>query len=92
MKTKGFKPKFIGHQNVVSFTCSDTSLVAIVSLLQKLEGLAFKSEDVVFEWKGEGFDGGYNLTNISVNGMTLDQWEKEQDRWSDIRKDAYGKK
>ena len=36
------------------------------------------------DWDGDGRD---RLENISVNGMTLDNWEKEWKRLNDIRKD-----
>lgn len=41
------------------------------------------SRKVTIDWDGDGRD---RLENISVNGMTLDDWEKEWNRLEGIRK------
>lgn len=81
-----FKTPKIDTQNVISFTCSDDSIEPLLELFGKLRSLGQmgSSREVSIDWDGDGRD---RLENISVNGMTLDNWEKEWKRLEDIRKD-----
>lgn len=81
-----FKTPKIDTQNVISFTCSDDSIEPLLELFGKLRSLGQmgSSREVSIVWDGDGRD---RLENISVNGMTLDNWEKEWKRLEDIRKD-----
>ena len=85
MENKFRTPK-IDAQNVISFTCSDDSIEPLLELFRKLRSLGQMggSREVTIDWDGDGRD---RLENISVNGMTLNDWEKEWKRLSDIRKD-----
>jgi hypothetical protein len=85
MENKFRTPK-IDTQNVISFTCSDDSIEPLLKLLGKLRNLGQmgSSGEVTIDWDGDGRD---RLENISVNGMTLDNWEKEWKRLEGIRKD-----
>lgn len=80
-----FKTPKIDTQNVISFTCSDDSIEPLLELFEKLRSLGQmgSSRDVSIDWDGDGRD---RLENISINGMTLDNWEKEWKRLEDIRK------
>lgn len=64
----------IDSQNVISFTCPDDSLEPLLELLRKLRSLGRvgSSREVTIDWDGDGRD---RLEDISVNGMTLDDWE-----------------
>lgn len=81
MKNK-FKTPHIAYQNVISFTCSDDSIKPLLELFGKLRGLGQMgcSRDVTINWDGDGRD---RLENISVNGMTLTDWENEWNRLND---------
>ena len=83
MENKFRTPK-IDTQNVISFTCSDDSIKPLLELFGKLRSLGQmgSSSEVTIDWDGDGRD---RLENISVNGMTLDNWEKEWKRLEDIR-------
>lgn len=80
-----FRTPRIDTQNVISFTCSDDSLEPLLELFRKLRSLGQMgcSREVTIDWDGDGRD---RLENISVNGMTLDDWEKEWNRLEGIRK------
>jgi hypothetical protein len=81
-----FRTPKIDTQNVISFTCSDDSIEPLLELFEKLRSLGQmgSSMEVTIDWDGDGRD---RLENISVNGMTLDNWQKEWKRLEDIRKD-----
>jgi hypothetical protein len=81
-----FKTPKIDTQNVVSFTCSNDSIESLLELFGKLRSLGQmgSSREVTIDWDGDGRD---RLENISVNGMTLSEWETEWKRLSDIRND-----
>ncbi len=81
-----FRTPRIDTQNVISFTCPDDSLEPLLELFRKLRSLGQvgSSRKVIIDWDGDGRD---RLENISVNGMTLDNWEKEWKRLECIRKD-----
>jgi len=85
MENKFRTPK-IDSQNVISFTCPDGSIESLLDLFGKLRSLGQmgSSRKVVIDWDGDGRD---RLENISVNGMTLDNWSKEWKRLENIRKD-----
>ena len=85
MENKYRTPK-IDTQNVISFTCSDGSIEPLLELFGKLRSLGQmgSSREVTIDWDGDGSD---RLENISVNGMTLTDWEKEWGRLNDIRND-----
>jgi hypothetical protein len=78
-----FKTPKISVQNVVSFTCSDGAIETLLKLFNNLKSLGEMgcSRDVTINWDGDGRD---RLDNISVNGMTLLEWEKEWKRLNDI--------
>jgi len=78
MKNK-FKTPHISYQNVISFTCSDDSIEPLLELFQKLQSLGQmgSSREVTIDWDG---DGRHRLENISINGLTLDAWDKERKR------------
>jgi hypothetical protein len=80
-----FKTPKIDTQNVISFTCSDDSIEPLLELFGKLRNLGQmgSSRMVSIDWDGDGRD---RLENISVNGMTLDNWQKEWERLESIRK------
>lgn len=84
MKNKFRTPK-IDTQNVISFTCSDTSVELLLELFGKLRSLGQMgcSRQVTIDWDGDGSD---RLENISVNGMTLGNWEKEWERLNDLER------
>ena len=79
MKTNNYKTPHIAYQNVISFTCSDGSINSLIEFLNKLRSLGQmgSSRDVTIDWDGDGRD---RVENISVNGMSLDAWDKEQKR------------
>jgi hypothetical protein len=80
---KKFKTQNIGFQNVISFTCSDSSLEPLLELLSKLKSLGQMggSREVEIDWDG---DGSHRLDNISVNGITLHDWNCEWNRLNNI--------
>ena len=80
-----FRTPRIDAQNVISFTCPDDSLEPLLEFFRKLRSLGQvgSSREVTIDWDGDGRD---RLENISVNGMTLDDWEKEWNRLEGIRK------
>lgn len=85
MKNK-FKTPKMDSENVVSFTCSDQALEPILELLDKLFSLGQmgSSREVTIDWDG---DGKHQVNNISVNGMNLDNWEKEWERLKSLKND-----
>jgi hypothetical protein len=78
-----FKTPNIGFQNVISFTCSDDAVTTLVDLFLKLNSLgdAGCSRIVTIDWDGDGRD---KLENISINGVSLCDWDKEFDRLNSI--------
>jgi hypothetical protein len=74
-----FKTPNIAFQNVISFTCSDDAVKPLLELFSKLRSLGQMgcSRELTIDWDGDGRD---RLENISVNGMTLDVWEREFER------------
>lgn len=70
MKQKFKSPK-TSLQNVISFTCSDDAVKPLLELFLKLEilGRMGYSRELTIDW-----DGRDRLDNISVNGLTLDEW------------------
>ena len=81
-----FRTPKIDAQNVISFTCSDGSVEPLLELFGKLKSLGNLgcSLQVTIDWDG---DGNNRLENISVNGLTLDNWEKEWERLNEVEKD-----
>lgn len=76
---KKFKTPNIAFQNVISFTCSDDAVKPLLELFSELRSLGQMggSRKLTIDWDGDGKD---KLENISVNGMTLDAWEREFER------------
>jgi hypothetical protein len=85
-----FKTPNIAFQNVISFTCSDEAVNPLLELFSKLRSLGQMgcSREVTIDWDGDGSD---RLENISVNGMTLDAWQKEFERLNQIKDEFEGK-
>jgi len=79
-----FKTPKIGFQNVISFTCSDSAISPLLDLFNKLSclGEIGSSKELVISWDGDGSD---RLENITVNGVTLSNWEQEQNRLKILR-------
>lgn len=82
MKNK-FRTPLIDTQNVISFTCSDDSVEPLLELFGKLRSLGQTgcSLQATIDWDGDGND---RLENITVNGLTLDNWKKEWERLNDL--------
>lgn len=83
MKENKFRTPKIDSQNVISFTCSDDSIKPLLNLLNKLKSLGEMgcSRIIKIDWDGDGRD---SVNNISVNGMTLKDWDIEWKRLNDI--------
>lgn len=94
MENKYKTPK-IDTQNVVSFTCSDNALESVIELLENMRALGSMgcSRNIVVEWGGKhntdiffDGDGSAKLNNITINGLSQDEWRKEWDRLEEVRK------
>ena len=83
MKTNKFRTPKIDSQNVITFTCSDDSIKNLLNLLKELKSLGEMgcSRSIKIDWDGDGRD---RVNHISINGMTLSEWENEWKRLSDI--------
>lgn len=76
-------------ENVISFTCSDGAITPVLEILEQLQclGSIGSSRDVIINWGGvndvhinfDG-DGNHKVNNISVNGLTLKEWDIEHIR------------
>ena len=90
---KYFRTPKLDSENVVSFTCSNSALPSVLKILEELEVLSSigSSRDIIVDWgkdkehiiffDGDGKD---RVNNVSVNGLTLDEWEKEWTRLEEI--------
>ena len=83
MKENKFRTPKIDAQNVISFTCSDDSIKPLLNLLNELKSLGEMgcSRTIKIDWDGDGRD---IVNNISVNGMTLKEWDVEWKRLNNI--------
>jgi hypothetical protein len=83
MEKNKFKTPKIDSQNVISFTCSDGSINSLLNLLKELKSLGEMgcSRTIKIDWDGDGRD---RVNHISINGMTLSEWELEWKRLGDI--------
>ena len=93
MENKYKTPK-MDCENVISFTCSDSAIEPVLELLGQLRilGSIGSSRDVIVNWErgkekviffdGDGRD---RVNNVSVNGLTLKEWENEWERLNEIR-------
>lgn len=83
MKINKFRTPKIDSQNVITFTCSDKSIISLLNLLNELKSLGEMgcSRTVKIDWDGDGSD---RVNNISINGMTLSEWNIEWKRLSEI--------
>ena len=83
MKNNKFRTPKIDSQNVISFTCSDDSIKPLLNLLNELKSLGEIgcSRTIKIDWDGDGRD---RVNNISINGMTLKDWDNEWKRLNDI--------
>lgn len=79
-----YKTPKMDCENVISFTCSDDSVEKLIKYLSKLYSLGEMgcTRETSLEWDGDGRD---KLNNISINGMNLDEWDKEFKRLENIR-------
>jgi hypothetical protein len=84
MKNNKFRTPKIDSQNVISFTCSDDSIKPLLNLLNELKSLGEMgcSRTIKIDWDGDGRD---RVNNISINGMTLKDWDIEWKRLNDIK-------
>ena len=94
MEKNKYKTPKIDCENVISLTCSDNAIFPILQLLQEMKSMGEMgcTREIVVNWgRGEDVvvlfdgDGNHQLNNISVNGLTLKEWEKEWKRLADIR-------
>ena len=85
MKKNKFRTPKIDSQNVISFTCSDDSIKPLLNLLKELKSLGEMgcSRTIKIDWDGDGRD---RVNHISINGMTLSEWDNEWKRLNDIAK------
>ncbi len=76
---KKFRTPKISYEHVVSFTCSDTLVNRIVSMLERFHdlGQAGCTIEITFYFDGDGTD---KIDNICVNGVSLREWELEKVR------------
>lgn len=83
MKENKFRTPKIDVQNVISFTCSDDSIKPLIKLLNELKSLGEMgcSRTIKIDWDGDGRN---RVNNISINGMTLKDWDIEWDRLRNI--------
>ncbi len=83
MKDNKFRTPKIDSQNVITFTCSDDSIDTLLNLLKDLKSLGEMgcSRTIEVDFDGDGKD---RVSNISINGMTLPEWESEWKRLSKI--------
>lgn len=83
MKMNKFRTPKIDSQNVISFTCSDDSIKPLLNLLKELKSLGEMgcSRTIKIDWDGDGRD---RVNHISINGMTLLEWDNEWKRLNDI--------
>lgn len=83
MKTNKFRTPKIDSQNVITFTCSDDSIKPLLNLLKELKSLGEMgcSRTIKIDWDGDGRD---RVNHISINGMTLSEWDNEWKRLNDI--------
>lgn len=83
--TNKYRTPMTRAANVITFTCSDSSIEPLVELLERLKylGNIGCTRTIPIDWDG---DGNNRLANISVNGMTLDEWEIEWKRLNKLRK------
>lgn len=79
-----YKTPKISCQNVISFTCSNGAIEPLLDFFLKLKSLGDmgSTRDVVIDWDG---DGNHRLDNITINGLTLSNWNKEWDRLKKIK-------
>lgn len=79
-----FKSPNISIQNLVSFTCSDTVVNTMFTILARLQmlGELGGSTEVVIDGGAHFFDGdGSDRINyIKINGLSIDEWKKEKKR------------
>ena len=68
---------------IISFTCSDDSIKPLLNLLKELKSLGEMgcSRTIKIDWDGDGRD---RVNHISINGMTLSEWDNEWKRLNDI--------
>lgn len=94
MKTNKFRTPKQDCENTIAFTCSNDAIEPILELLEQLRilGSIGSSRNITVEWGGDknkkiffDGDGRHRLNNVSVNGLTLKQWEDEWKRLSDIK-------
>lgn len=92
-----FKTPKMDCENVISFTCSDSALKPVLELLEQMRilGSIGSSRDIIVNWgKNEekviffDGDGRDRVNHVSVNGLTLNEWEEEWHRLKQIR-DGY---
>lgn len=83
MENNKFRTPKIDSQNVISFTCSDDSIKPLLNLLNELKSLGEMgcSRTIKIDWDGDGRD---RVNNISINGMTLKDWDIEWKRLNHI--------
>jgi hypothetical protein len=71
-------------ENNISFTCSEDSVEKLIKLMLEMHSLGEmgSTRDLSIYWDGDGRD---KLNNISINGLTLEQWDEEFKRLENIR-------
>jgi hypothetical protein len=83
MENKYRTPR-IDSQNIVQFTCSDDAIEVVLAILKNLEfnGIAGRTIDIEIDEQNLVFDGDGRdkVSNIAINGYSLQEWEKEWDR------------
>ncbi len=79
-----FKSPKISIQNIISFTCSDTAVNTLFTILCELNQLGELgcSREVVIDGRAYFFDGDGSdrVDYIKVNGLSIDEWTKEMQR------------
>lgn len=84
MNKNKFRTPKIDSQNVITFTCSDNSIKPLLNLLNELKSLGEMgcSRTIKIDWDGDGSD---KINHISINGMTLSEWDDEWKRLDYIK-------
>lgn len=90
MKTREFRTPAKNKSNIITFTCSDGAVEPVLELLGQMRAMGSMgcSRRIIVEWGGRGEDkavffdgdGNHKLSHISVNGLTLEEWDKEWKR------------
>jgi len=83
-----FKSPKISMQNTISFTCSDTAVNTLFTILCELKQLGElgASREVVIDGRAYFFDGDGSdqVDYIKVNGLSIDEWNKEKRRLGEL--------